>query len=189
MGKCRNKRTRLLYRLNQKFRYFPDDQLPAYIQNELSKPQTAFVTTESFMPTVWPEFERAMRGNKSLRFSHNYFSPQDTTVKKREARIIVASGMPYKYTRVVTDRAHHLQSSGIWKFLLSMIYDHWGRENPRLEQVIIPDFVPLTLHHDGVYLLLQMTGYLLGVSVVAFLITFGFYYITCDTPRISGTDT
>ena len=178
MGKCTLGRTRLLWHLNHKFRYFPDDHLPAYIRNELANPKTAFLTTESFLPTAWAMFEEAMRQNRSLKFSHNYFSPQDTTLRKRESRIVVGSGMPEKYTRVVTDRAHHLQFSGIWKLLLSRAYDNLERANPKLEQAAIPDFVPLTLHHDGVYLLLQVTSALLGVSALAFIVSSGIHCIT-----------
>ena len=60
---------------------------------------------------------------------------------------LVGSGIPDKFTRVVTDGGRHLQSSGIWKLLLSRAYDNLDRANPRLEQAKIPDFVPLTLHH------------------------------------------
>ena len=167
-----------MWHLNQKFQYSPDDQLPIHIRNELANPKTAFLTIESFLPAAWAVFEEAMRRNKSLKFSHNYFSPEDTTLRKRESRIIVGSGMPEKYTRVVTDRAHHLQSAGIWKLLLSRVYDNFERANPRLGQAVIPDFVPLTLHHDGVYLLLQVTSGLLGGSAVAFIVTSGFYFVT-----------
>ena len=86
--------------------------------------------------------------------------------------------MPDKFTRVVTDRGHHLQSSGIWKLLLSRAHDNLERANPRLEQGKIPDFVPLTLHHDGVYLLMRVTRALLGVSVLAFLVKSGLYCVT-----------
>ena len=119
-----------------------------------------------------------MRHNSSLRFSHNYFSPEDTTLRKQESRIVVGSGMPEKYTRVVTHRASHLQSSGIWKLLLCRAYDKLERTSPRLEQVVIPDFVPLTFHHDGVYLLMQVTSAFLGVSTIAFIVTSGFNCIT-----------
>ena len=86
--------------------------------------------------------------------------------------------MPEQHTRVVTDRAHLLQFSGIWKLLLSRAYDNLERASPKLEKVVITDFVPLTLHHDGVYLLLQVTCALLGVSALAFIVTSGFDCIT-----------
>ena len=93
-----------------------------------------------------------MRQNRSLKFSHNYFSLENTALRKRESRIIVESGMHEKHTRVFTDRAHHLQCSGIYKLLLARVYENLERAEPRLERVAIPDFAPLTLHHIWVSL-------------------------------------
>ena len=71
-----------------------------------------------------------------------------------------------------------MQFSGIWQLLLSRAYDNVERANPKLEQLVILDFVPLTLYHDGVYLLLQVTTALFGVSALAFFVMYGFLCIT-----------
>ena len=177
---CKHKKTILFWRLNQKFRYFSEEELHAFIRSNLTRPKTAFLLTEKFMPHVWPEFETAMRENKSLRFSHNYFSPEDTAVEKQQARIIISSGMPYNYTKVVTDRAHQLLSAGIWKFLISLAYTPWTRGLPRLEPVTVPDFVPLSLRHDGVYLLFHITGSMFGICILTFLVRGGLHCLAHD---------
>ena len=170
---CHNRRTRTFWSLNQRLKYFPAEQLGSYVRNELRKEKTALLSTEEMLPLLWKEFEKAMRENRGLKFSHNYFSPEDDpTITRKGARVIVGSGMKSEHTKLVTDRVHSLLLSGIWDFWVSIDRVRQARDKRVvLERVVVPDFAPLTLQHDGIYLLFVLTGALLCVSVFSFSLT------------------
>ena len=164
---CGDDRVRLLMTLNSKFKYFQLHRLPSYVINQLTKPATALLTPEDMLPVLWNEFTRAMKENPDLKFSHNYFSPEDTSFLIQPRRIVVVSGLELAFTKLLTDRVQNLMSSGMWTFWLALAKDH--KSGSKLEKVQVPDFESLTLRHDSVYLLFLITSSLLCLSTFNFL--------------------
>ena len=168
---CPDRLVHLLRKLNLKFKYFPLEELKFYVRNNLTQSRTALLTTEYMMPVIWKEFERAMVEDRGLKFSHNYFKPEDAAFREQPLRLQIMSGVEHVYARVVTDRVHNLLTSGVWEFWAE--FGRWRRKEVRMERNAGgSDFVPLGVQHDGVYLLFVITGILLGVSVVMFAASF-----------------
>ena len=163
---CQKERINTLRRLNGRLKYMPVDHLASYARNQLLQPKTALITTEAMLGVVWNEFEKAMGEEPGLKFSHNLFSPEDTTIARRDSRLQVAAGMKHEYIRVVTDRVENLLSTGIWDFWID--FGSWREKSWKIDPYYVPDFVPLTLQHDGVYLLFVLTGILLALATITF---------------------
>ena len=108
-----------------------------------------------------------MKDDRRLKFSHNYFSPEDTTIANRDSRLQIVSGMRDKYTRVVIDRVNHLLSAGIWDLWLEVRM--WREKSLKVDRYTMPDFAALTLQHDGVHLLFLVLVALFGLGLVAFI--------------------
>ena len=129
-------------------------------------PNTALMTKEAGLGPLWKQFEKAMKEDPALKFSHNLFSPVDTTITSRDSRLQIVSGMKPEYTRIVTDRVHSLLSTGILDFWIG--FGSWRKKLVKLERHTVPDFAPLTLKHDGIYLLFLLTGILFTLTSVTF---------------------
>ena len=160
----------LLRKLNRLFERFSQSELPKYIKSKLIQPGTALLVTERTFPGIWPLFEQAMREDPSLKFSHNYPGGTDRSVflKKRD-RLLVASGMPERYTRLVTDRLHNLLSSGTWEFWMAI--NSRRMNESKFEIAGLAPFTPISMDHDSIYVLLLITGILTGVSAATFVTT------------------
>ena len=57
--------------------------------------------------------------------------------------------MKQEYTRIVTDRAHNLLSTGIWGFWID--FGSWRKELLSSDRFAASETVPLTIKHDGIY--------------------------------------
>ena len=179
---CQRKRINVLRGLNRRLKYVPVDQLATYVRNHLTKPNTALISTEAMLGVLWKEFEKAMEEDPKLKFSHNLFSPQDTTIANRDSRLQIVSGMKPEYTRVVTDRVHSLLSTGVWDFWIDI--GIWRNKLLKLDRFTVPDFAPLTLKHDGMYLLFMLIGIFLGLSGVVF-VTGLVWNVWADNSKVS----
>ena len=93
---CHNSWLHLMWNLRSKFWPFPLSDLAPYVRNQLSQPKTALLTSEYFLPVIWKEFERAMKEDRNLKFSHNYYSPGDTTLTNRGSRLLITAGVNYE---------------------------------------------------------------------------------------------
>ena len=109
-----------------------------------------------------------MKEDRKLKFSHNYFSPQDTKFTDRESRLIITSGLKPEFAKVVTDRVHNLLTSGVWAFW-DYAEQKWGTRESKLSRVGVPPFASLALQHDCVYLLLIVTGLLFAACSLCFM--------------------
>ena len=165
---CPSSRVQFLWKINPNFRYVPFRNLQKVIWDELTKPKTALVTTKDFLPHVWPEFENVMRANRSLLFHHNYHRrEEDTSIPQDPTRLVIVSGLKLEYSKLVTDRAQILLSSGVWKF-----WDVQYRRVRRarvLAKVGVDAFGPLTMYHDAIQLLFVFLGALLAAGMAAFV--------------------
>ena len=91
-----------------------------YVKYQMMQPGMALLVTEVMFPTIWEKYERAIEEDRSLKFSHNYYSDTDRTVfVKQPPRLHVVAGMPESHTRLVTDRVHSVLSTGTWEFWTS----------------------------------------------------------------------
>ena len=167
---CQKKRINTLRSLNHRLKYIPVDQLASYVRKDLSKPRTAVLTTEAGLGLLWKEFEKTMEEDRGIKFSHNLFSPVDSTIANRDSRLQIVSGMKEEYTRVVTARVHNLLLTGIWDFWID--FGSCREKLVTLERFAVPDFAPLTMNHDGLFLLFVLTGILWGWSSIAFAAEF-----------------
>ena len=80
--------------MNINFRYFPLNNLRKVVREELTKPRTALVTTQGFLPLLWPESEEAMKMIKSLCFVHNYHRrEEDTSIFQLRTSLLVVSAL------------------------------------------------------------------------------------------------
>ena len=181
-AECQKKRINVLRSLNRRLKYIPLDQLASYVRSNLTKPNTALITTEAGLGLLWNEFEKAMEEAPTLKFSHNLFSTEDTTIANRDSRLQIVSGMKPEYTKVVTDRVHNFLSTGIWDFWID--FATWRKKPLKLDRFAVPDFAPLTLRHDGIYLLFLLTGILCGLSAVVFAASL--FNVWLENSRISG---
>ena len=164
---CQKKRINVLRSLNRRLKFIPVDQLASYVRNDLTNPNTALLTTEAGFGSLWVEFEKAMKEDRRIKFSHNLFSPVDTTIANRDSRLQILSGMKAVNTRVVTNRVHNLLSTGIWDFWID--FGTWRKKLLKLDRLAVSGFAPLTMKHDGIYLLFtMMIEILLGLSAIVF---------------------
>ena len=164
---CFDPRITLLRKYHRIFQRFPLAQLESYVKNQLTQPGTALLVTERTFPVIWKKFEDAMREDLGLRFSYNYLRAADSTIfVKQRARLLVVSAMPESYTRLVTDRVHNIMTAGIWEFWNTLSTRRMNES--KFESVEIADFTPISMKHDGVYLLLLATGVMMGLSVASF---------------------
>ena len=88
-----------------------------------------------------------MEEDRRIKFSHNLFSPTDSTVANRGSRLQIVWGMKGEYTRNVTDRVHRLLSTGIWDNWMEFCV--WRQQLLKMDSFTVPDFAPLTMKHDG----------------------------------------
>lgn len=165
---CFDDRTIVLGRFFRLFQHFPMSALDTYVKFQMTQPGTALLVTESTFPAIWETFERAMVGDPSLRFSHNYFSATDRSVfGKRPSRLIVTAGMPESQSRLVTARVHNMLATGTWEMWVSM--EICRKKKSNLERETLQAFAPISMNHDGFYVLLLMTGALTALSIVSLL--------------------
>ena len=172
---CDSKRVKLLFRLQRNLLHFSIDKIDTIITDKLSQAATALITTEEYLPRIWEHFEKVMKTHRRVKFSNNYFSTADTTIPQDEEWFLVGSAMGRRYTRLVTDRVRTMMSSGVLAFWSSL--DRAKQEFERLKFFRLEDFAPLTLRHDGIYLLLRLYGYLMVVCILAFGGSLFFWFI------------
>ena len=167
---CKDEAVHSLVKQNRMLKYFPEAELSSYVRHQMLKPKTAMLVTAEAMPDVWNEFKKAMAQDRSLKFSHNFFTEDNSWVVNRGSRLVVACGIP-RAQNVVAQRVHNLLASGTWDFWISL--DKWtkeiSRERNKLRPRTVPQFQPLTLSHDSMFMLALITGSLIAASMLCFL--------------------
>ena len=95
---CTSEYVKLHHNLRMNARAFPADQLDTIIAEELTRPETALVTTKAHLPNIWPAFERAMKQNRSVTFKNNYEISDDESLPGRKDGIMVGIGLNRSFT-------------------------------------------------------------------------------------------
>ena len=80
--------------------------------------------------------------------------------------------MPESHTRLVTDRIQNLLASGTWELWTCLSIRRMNES--RFGGAGLEAFTPLSVKHDGIYVLLLITGVMMGLSVVSFFASFCF---------------
>ena len=122
---CKDESVHSMLKYNRKLKFFPEAQLSSYVRHEMLEPKTAMLITGEALPDVWNEFEKAMAHDRSLKFSHNYFTDDNYWMLNRGSRLVVACGLP-KDQNIFSHRVHNLLTSGTWDFWVSL--DSWKKE-------------------------------------------------------------
>ena len=142
------------------------------------QPRTAMLMTTEALPSIWNEFEKAMTEDRSLKFSHNYYTEDNSWMLNQRSKLVVSCGLP-KAPNVVARRVNNFLTSGTWDFWVSLDSRKKKKQSDGYEPRPrwTPEFEPLTLSHDGAYMLVLISGSVMTASLMCFLVSIGPFWL------------
>ena len=171
---CKAESVHSMLKYSRMFKVFPEAELSSYVRHEMLQPRTATLMMAEALPPIWSEFEKAMTEVRGLKFSHNYYMEDNSWMLNRRSKLVVSCGLP-KAQKVVARRVNNFLTSGTWDFWVSLdsrkIEKRSDGNEPRPRRT--PEFEPLTLSHDSMYILALISGSTTAASLMCFLVGIG----------------
>ena len=118
--KCENRLLFFLVNITRQVQYFTyggaNESGTVDTGNIIKRSNTAMVLTEEIFDEIWSLGAELMKINSSLKLAHNYCGncAEDTTIPADKHQLVLISGLPREFTRLLTHRAHSLIQSGMW---------------------------------------------------------------------------